>query len=148
MCGTGVTSRMLVTLSPAALSARMAASRPEPGPRTRTSTCLRPCSMPLRAALSPARWAANAVDLREPLKPTVPALPHAMTLPWGSVRVIRVLLKVDWIYARPTGIDLRSRLLVRGFFAMSFLCYLVTVWRLPATGMRRPRLARAFVLER
>jgi hypothetical protein len=58
-----------------------------------------------------------------------------------------VLLNVDWMYARPTGIDLRSRLLVRVLLAISVL-YLVTVWRLPATGMRRPRLARALVLER
>ena len=75
----------------------MAASRPEPGPRTNTSTCLTPCSMPFRAASSPARCAANAVDLREPLKPTVPELPHVMGLPCGSVIVMIVLLKVDWM---------------------------------------------------
>lgn len=88
---------MLVTMIPDAWRARMAASRPGPGPRTNTSTCLMPCSIPLRAASSPALWAAKAVDLREPLNPTVPPLPHAITLPWASVRVIRVLLKVDWM---------------------------------------------------
>jgi hypothetical protein len=52
--------------------------------------------MPLRAASSAALWAAKAVDLREPLNPTVPALPHAITLPLGSVSVTIVLLNVDW----------------------------------------------------
>jgi|TARA_Y100000310_G_scaffold338821_1_gene429599 hypothetical protein len=51
--------------------------------------------MPLRAASSAARCAAKAVDFRDPLNPTVPALPQAMGLPCGSARVIIVLLKVD-----------------------------------------------------
>ncbi len=43
LCGTGVTSRIAVTSRPAA-RARIADSRPEPGPLTVTSTVLRPCS--------------------------------------------------------------------------------------------------------
>lgn len=53
--------------------------------------------MPFLAASSAARWAAKAVDLREPMKPTVPELPQAIVLPWGSVKVMIVLLNVDWI---------------------------------------------------
>lgn len=84
-----------VTRMPAPWSARMAASRPEPGPRTYTSTCRIPCSMPLRAASSPARWATKAVDFLDPRNPTVPELPQAIGLPCGSVIVIIVLLNVD-----------------------------------------------------
>ena len=39
--------------------------------------------------------AANGVDLREPLKPTVPADCQEITLPWGSVMETMVLLNVD-----------------------------------------------------
>ena len=42
LCGTGVTSRIAVTSRPAAARARIADSRPEPGPLTVTSTVLRP----------------------------------------------------------------------------------------------------------
>ena len=93
--GMGVTSRILVTNSPAPCRDLMAASRPAPGPLMSTSICRRPESIPLRAACSAARWAAKAVPLREPLKPTVPALAVAITLPWGSVRLTSVLLKVE-----------------------------------------------------
>src|SRR5512138_1203201 len=43
-------------------------------------------------ACSAARRAANGVLLREPLKPTEPALPHATVLPSVSVTVMIVLL--------------------------------------------------------
>jgi hypothetical protein len=56
-----------------------------------------PCSIARRAAASAAIWAAYGVLLREPLKPAEPALLEATTLPLGSVMVIRVLLKVDWM---------------------------------------------------
>src|SRR5438093_766336 len=65
--GMGVTSRMAVISSPTACSDRMAASRPDPGPRTYTSTCLSPSSMALRAAFSAAVWAAKGVLFRERL---------------------------------------------------------------------------------
>src|SRR6516164_308765 len=71
--GSGVTSSMALTFSPAAWRAVMADSRPEPGPLTRTSISLRPNLLARSAATSAARWAANGVLLRLPLKPTVPA---------------------------------------------------------------------------
>src|SRR6266496_3751993 len=109
LCGIGVTSRMAVISSPTACSDRMAASRPDPGPRTYTSTCLSPSSMALRAAFSAAVWAAKGVLFREPLKPALPALAQDTTLPILSVRVTIVLLKVAWTWAMPTRTSLRSR---------------------------------------
>src|SRR5947207_6584311 len=110
-CGIGVTSRMAVISRPTACNERMAASRPAPGPRTKTSICLSPNSIALRAAISAAVWAANGVDLREPLKPALPALDHDTTLPILSVRVTIVLLKVAWMCATPVRTSLRSRFL-------------------------------------
>src|SRR5213082_757779 len=98
-----------VIASPAACSDRMAASRPEPGPRTNTSTWRLPASIALRAAESAARPAAYGVLLREPLKPAPPELDQQTVLPCGSVIVTNVLLKLDWMYARPAGTFLRSR---------------------------------------
>ena len=121
--GTGVTSRMSVTLNPDACSARSALSRPAPGPFTNTATERIPCSIALRAASSAASWAANGVLLREPLKPRDPALDHATVLPLTSVIVTTVLLKVDWMWAIPV--------------AMFFLTFFF--W---AFGLRAPRLAR------
>ena len=51
--------------------------------------------------------------LREPLKPTSPALPQLMTFPVVSVMVTIVLLNVDWMCACPTGTFFFSRFLVR-----------------------------------
>src|SRR5437762_8606722 len=107
-CGIGVTSRIAVISSPTAWSERMAASRPAPGPRTKTSTCLSPYSMALRAATSAAVCAANGVDLREPLKPALPALDHDTTLPVLSVSVTIVLLNVAWMWATPVRTSRRS----------------------------------------
>src|SRR3954470_24651781 len=72
LCGIGVTSRMERTSMPAAARARMADSRPEPGPETRTSTERRPCSRARLAAFIAACCAANGVPLREPRKPSEP----------------------------------------------------------------------------
>ena len=72
LCGIGVTSLIRLTSSPAACSERMAASRPDPGPFTQTSTSRMPCSMAARAARSAAMPAANGVPLRDPLKPVTP----------------------------------------------------------------------------
>src|ERR1700709_738862 len=94
LCGTGVTSLMEPTSRPAACSERIAVSRPEPGPFTKTSTFFMPCSAALRAALSAALCAANGGGLREPLKPTCPLDAHAITAPVGSVIETMVLLKV------------------------------------------------------
>src|SRR3970282_387807 len=77
----GVTSRTPRISRPAAWSDRIAVSRPEPGPLTKTSTFCRPCSMPLRAHESAVTCAANGVDFREPLKPADTADSQAITLP-------------------------------------------------------------------
>src|SRR5690349_408960 len=60
-----------------------------------------PCSCALRAALSAAIWAANGVDLREPLKPTWPAEAQLITFPLGSVIDTMVLLNVLLMCAAP-----------------------------------------------
>ena len=64
--------------------------------------------MPLRAADSAVTCAANGVLLREPLKPTAPALSQAMTLPSLSVSVTRVLLNDVLICAWPMAMFLRT----------------------------------------
>src|SRR6058998_3373657 len=62
-----------------------------------------PSSAAFRAAASAATWAAKGVPLREPLKPTEPALDHTITFPWGSVIVMIVLLKVEWMCTTPSA---------------------------------------------
>src|SRR5215471_10587458 len=101
LCGCGVTSWIVPTSRPAAWSERIAVSRPEPGPFTKTSTFFMPCSAALRAAFSAAIWAANGVDLREPLNPTWPDEAHAITAPVGSVMDTIVLLNVLLMCACP-----------------------------------------------
>src|SRR3989304_6458760 len=81
--------------------ARMAASRPGPGPFTNTSSSCHPRSLAVAMAVSAAVRAANGVLLREPLKPEAPALPHTTALPCGSVMVMMVLLKVACTCAWP-----------------------------------------------
>src|SRR5690348_13297159 len=103
LCACGVTSEIAPTSSPAACRDRMAVSRPEPGPLTKTSTLRMPCSMARRAAASAAIWAAYGVDLREPLKPTWPAEAHEITAPVGSVIEMMVLLNVLLMWAWPTA---------------------------------------------
>ena len=103
MNGCGVTSEIEDTSRPAACRDRTAASRPQPGPLTNTSTFFMPCSIALRAAFSAAICAANGVDLREPLKPTWPEDAHEITAPDGSVMDTMVLLKVDLMYAWPAA---------------------------------------------
>src|SRR5205085_5996108 len=99
LCACGVTSLTNRISRPAACSERIAVSRPEPGPLTKTSTFCRPCSIPLRAAASAVTCAANGVDLREPLKPAEPADSHAMTFPSRSVRATVGLLKLGLMCA-------------------------------------------------
>src|ERR1700739_1322299 len=72
-----------------------------------------PCSIAFCAASSAATCAANGVDLREPLKPLVPADDQAMVLPWASVMVIMVLLNEALTCATPEAMVLRSRLRTR-----------------------------------
>src|ERR1700683_4775753 len=91
--GIGVTSEIALTSRPLACRLRIAASRPAPGPLTKISIDLSPCSIARRAAASAVTWAADGVLLRDPLKPCAPADPQAITLPSGSVRLTMVLLK-------------------------------------------------------
>src|ERR1035437_2662503 len=97
LCGTGVTSRMVRTSMPADASARIADSRPDPGPLTRTSTERIPCSRAWLAAFDAACCAANGVPLRDPRKPSDPELFQEIVLPWPSVIVTMVLLNEAWI---------------------------------------------------
>src|SRR6266542_2501311 len=103
---------------PVAWSDRIAVSRPDPGPLTHTSTLRAPCSWARRAACSAASCAANGVDLREPLKPTLPDDAHAIVLPCGSVIVTSVLLKLDLMCAWACAMFFFSRR--RGFFVPPF----------------------------
>src|SRR5215813_3188888 len=96
-------------VKPAACSERSADSRPEPGPATSTSSVRMPCSCAFLAASSAATCAAYGVDLREPLKPMVPADDQAIVLPWASVMVIIVLLNEAFTCATPDAMFLRSR---------------------------------------
>src|ERR1700735_3659653 len=109
LCGIGVTSRIEVMVKPAACSERSADSRPDPGPATATSSARMPCSCAFFAASSAPPCAAYGVDLREPLKPIVPADDQAMVLPCTSVIVIMVLLNVAFTCATPEAMFLRSR---------------------------------------
>src|SRR6202167_4655316 len=93
----------------AACNERSADSRPDPGPATSTSSVRMPCSCAFLAASSAATCAAYGVDLRDPLKPMVPAEDQAMVLPWTSVMVIMVLLKLALTCATPEAMFLRSR---------------------------------------
>src|SRR5690348_7599771 len=92
LCGIGVTSEILVILRPQPLSERTADSRPGPGPLTRTSSVLTPCSCAATPAFSAATCAANGVLLREPRNPLPPAVAAESTLPCRSVIVMIVLL--------------------------------------------------------
>src|SRR5580693_6392843 len=84
---------MLVIFKPQPLRARTADSRPGPGPATRTSTFLTPCSCAALPAFSAATCAAKGVLLREPRKPQPPEVAHDSVLPCRSVIVMMVLLK-------------------------------------------------------
>src|SRR5439155_16931810 len=105
------------TSRPVTARDRMAVSRPDPGPFTKTSTLCTPCFWARRAAASAASWAANGVDLREPLKPTLPALAHESVLPCRSVIVTIVLLNVDLMWACPCATFFFSFLL--GFLVLA-----------------------------
>src|SRR5512135_2248632 len=84
---------MEVTFKPKDWTARIADSRPGPGPLTYRSTSDNPIAIAALMACSAARRAAKGVLLREPLKPAEPAEPQAMVLPSESVTVTIVLLK-------------------------------------------------------
>src|SRR5262245_45628050 len=112
-----------------------------------------PCSMALRAASSAPTWAANGVDLRDPLKPTVPPDDDATVLPATSVIVTMVLLNVAWIWATPVWMFLRTRFLARFALAAAAVVaamssrYLVGFFLL-ATVRRGPFRVRALLRVR
>src|SRR3954471_13711249 len=101
LCGNGVLSSIAVIFRPLFWSAVIADSRPLPGPFTRTSISCRPHFLALAAQFSAARVAAKGVDLRAPLKPTVPAESQARVSPLTSVMVTWVLLKEAFTWAMP-----------------------------------------------
>src|SRR5262245_20888397 len=101
LCGSGVTSSIALIIRPDCWSAVTADSRPDPGPLIRTSTSFRPNFEAFSAHVSAARWAANGVLLRLPLKPTVPAEAVQSVSPLVSVMVMIVLLNVAWMWATP-----------------------------------------------
>ena len=150
MCGMGVTSLIMLTSRPAACRARIAASRPAPGPLTYTSTDFRPCSIAAFAAVSAAVCAAKGVDFLDPLKPRPPEDAHDRALPCVSVMVTMVLLKEERICAAPFSIFLRSRrffttlLLVVAFAISGSLLYFFLL----AMVFFGPLRVRALVLVR
>src|SRR5580765_6431670 len=89
---------------PALLIARIADSRPPPGPFTRTSACCIPASIAFLAASYAACCAANGVPLREPRKPRAPEDDCAIRFPSRSVIEIIVLLNDAAMYTIPLGI--------------------------------------------
>src|ERR1700685_2038394 len=99
---------MLVIFSPQLLSARTADSRPGPGAPTRTSTFFRPCSCAALPPFSAAPCAANGVLLREPRNPQPPEVAQDSVLPWRSVIVMIVLLKLACTCAIPSSTFLRA----------------------------------------
>ena len=133
-----MTSRIDFTCRPAATSAWIADSRPEPGPCTRTCTRRTPSVTASRPACSPATVAANGVDFFEPLNPAFPDEPHEIVLPCESVMVIVVLLNVALTWAIPSASMMRFV-----FFPVAMI-YFVTFF-LPAIARRGPFFVRAFV---
>src|SRR6185437_16027398 len=161
LCGCGVTSWIWPTSRPVACSERIAVSRPEPGPFTKTSTLRMPCSCALRAAFSAAICAAKGVDLREPLKPTWPAEAQLITFPFGSVIDTIVLLNVLLMCAAPCATFFFS--LRRTFFTApararggmldhpalaTMLAHFLPAFFLPAMVFFGPLRVRALVLVR
>src|ERR1700722_2077456 len=115
----GVTSLIALTSMPAVESARPADSRPEPGPLTLTSTVRNPLSPALLAAVIAACCAANGVPLRDPRKPSEPALDHEITLPSWSAMVTMVLLKVACMCTMPEWTT-RFSFFLKLFFLVGF----------------------------
>src|SRR6476619_329411 len=141
---------MLLILRPSALSARTADSRPGPGPLMRTSRFFTPYSCAARPADSAATWAANGVDLREPLKPAPPEVAHDKALPWRSVMVMIVLLKEAWTWAMPSATFFLTFLRTRA--AAALLCCLAMVvsyyFLSDCAALRGPLRVRALVRVR
>src|SRR5699024_5595213 len=101
LCGTGVTSLIAVISNPADWSARIAASRPAPGPFTVTSTVFRPCSIAVLEAVSEAIFAANGVKCFESMNQLATADEQGNALSNSSVNVTIVLFNVDRMLVTP-----------------------------------------------
>src|ERR1700730_13601227 len=144
----GVTSLMPATSIPVFTRDRMPVPRPEPGPLTRTSTLRTPCSMARRAHCSAASWAANGVDLRDPLKPTLPADAQARTLPSGSLIDTIVLLNELLMCATPYATFLRSRRRGRRPPGLGLAMSYLRTFFFPATVFLGPLRVRALVWVR
>ena len=85
---------MEVMFNPQAFSALTADSLPPPGPFILTSILDNPRDNASTPAFSAACADAKGVLFLEPLKPKEPELDHAIALPYLSVSVMIVLLKV------------------------------------------------------
>src|SRR5436190_15623228 len=142
----GVTSLMDLMSSPEAARARMADSRPAPGPFTFTSTERIPCSCASCAAFCAATCAAKGVPLREPLKPMRPALDQARMFPIGSEIATIVLLNVAAIDATPCGMFFRSFFFVPARRAPAFGARAVAIGSYPLDGEDRRYFFVAFFL--
>src|SRR5665648_11986 len=148
LCGIGVTSLIKFTSNPAACRARIAASRPPPGPFTKHSTSFKPCSIATLAQVSAAICAAKGVLLREPLNPREPALDQESAFPLVSVMVTMVLLNVDLMWAIPLSIFLRSRRFVRTTLRAISVIPPFYFLRFAPTVLAGPLRVRALVLVR
>ena len=92
---------MVLIFNPRDWAARIADSRPGPGPFTNNFTSCIPIVIAAFNACSAASRAAKGVLLRDPLNPADPALPQATVFPSVSVTVTIVLLKVAKICTCP-----------------------------------------------
>jgi hypothetical protein len=149
LCGTGVTSLIDVTSMPALWIERTAVSRPEPGTLDLHLGAPQAVLLGALAARSAASWAANGVDLREPLNPTPPDEAQAMTLPSVSVIETIVLLNELLMWTTPVVTFLRS--LRRGRRPAGFglaIAYFLTAFFLLATVRFGPLRVRALVWVR
>src|SRR6266478_8761146 len=117
--GIGVLSLIARTSRPDVANARIADSRPDPGPLTRTSTTRSPTSFALEAAVMDACCAANGVPLRDPRNPREPALDQEIVFPSGSAMVTMVLLKVACTCTIPLW-TMRFSFFLKVFFLPAF----------------------------
>src|SRR5512142_1800277 len=74
-----------------------------------------PWSRAVLAARMAACWAAKGVPLREPRKPSEPALDQHTSFPSRSVMLTSVLLKDAWMCATPLG-TMRFSFFLKTFF--------------------------------
>src|SRR6185503_7435374 len=104
------------------------------------------CSMALRPAFSAAIWAANGVDLREPLKPCWPDDDQAMVLPCASVMVTIMFLRSLRRGRAPVAAAPVAA--AAGLAMIRFLRVYFVTFFLPAIGLAGPLRVRALVCVR